>query len=275
MLANLKHKAQGAVTYARVSTKGQGKSGLGLAAQIKTAANKAEELGLEIKEVFKEVESGSRTNYRRPILREALDYCVANNCVLIIAKMDRLTRNFAFLQWIIEYSERHGVGVVACDVPELGSVEETKFLWRLLASVAELEIATTKKRTKAALKAAKEKGVKLGNPRVAEQSAKGGRAMQKHAKEFALRVLPVIEEIEEAGIMSLRGIAKALTSRGIKTYSAEKKDGSNGNGIWNPQSVSNVMAHRKDRPFKIKKGLNKKKIKKSLKSKTPKKKAEK
>ena len=246
MLANLKHKPTQARLYERVSTKRQGKSGLGLAAQHKTATDKAAKMGLEIIEVCEEVESGRRTTLRRPVLRQALDDCAKDGAVLIIAKMDRLTRNFSFLQWILEYTEHYGVAVVACDVPELADADNTKFLWRILASVAELEVANTRKRTKAALAEAKKNGVKLGNNNVAALSADGGRAMQAHRKEHALRVIPVIEEIEAAGIKSYRGIARALTARGIKTYGDEKKQqNSMMTKDWHAQAVKNIFKHRK------------------------------
>ena len=245
MLANLKSKPTKARLYVRVSTKKQGASGLGLAAQTKVAKAKAKDMDLEVIETCKEVESGRRTTLRRPVLRQALEDCARDGAVLIIAKMDRLTRDFSFLQWILEYSERHGVAVVACDIPELADPDNTKFLWRILASVADLEVANTRKRTKAALAEAKERGVKLGNPDIAQHAAKGSRAMKKHSKEFALRIIPIIDEIEAAGIHSYRGIAKALNARGVKTYAGEKKQHeSTVSSRWHPQAVKNVLRHR-------------------------------
>ena len=245
MLANLKYKPTKARLYVRVSTKKQGASGLGLAAQTKVAKAKAKDMDLEVIETCKEVESGRRTTLRRPVLRQALEDCSKDHAVLIIAKMDRLTRDFSFLQWILEYSERHGVAVVACDIPELADPDNTKFLWRILASVADLEVANTRKRTKAALAEAKERGVKLGNPDIAQHAAKGSRAMKKHSKEFALRIIPIIDEIEAAGIHSYRGIAKALNARGVKTYAGEKKQHeSTVSSRWHPQAVKNVLRHR-------------------------------
>ena len=245
MLANLKYKPTKARLYVRVSTKKQGASGLGLAAQTKVAKAKAKDMDLEVIETCKEVESGRRTTLRRPVLRQALEDCSKDHAVLIIAKMDRLTRDFSFLQWILEYSERHGVAVVACDIPELAAPDNTKFLWRILASVADLEVANTRKRTKAALAEAKQRGVKLGNPDIAQHAAKGSRAMKKHSKEFALRIIPIIDEIEAAGIHSYRGIAKALNARGVKTYAGEKKQHeSTVSSRWHPQAVKNVLRHR-------------------------------
>ena len=245
MLANLKSKPTKARLYVRVSTKKQGASGLGLAAQTKVAKAKAKDMDLEVIETCKEVESGRRTTLRRPVLRQALEDCSKDHAVLIIAKMDRLTRDFSFLQWILEYSERHGVAVVACDIPELADPDNTKFLWRILASVADLEVANTRKRTKAALAEAKQRGVKLGNPDIAQHAAKGSRAMKKHSKEFALRIIPIIDEIEAAGIHSYRGIAKALNARGVKTYAGEKKQHeSTVSSRWHPQAVKNVLRHR-------------------------------
>ena len=245
MLANLKSKPTKARLYVRVSTKKQGASGLGLAAQTKVATAKAKDMDLEVIETCKEVESGRRTTLRRPVLRQALEDCSKDHAVLIIAKMDRLTRDFSFLQWILEYSERHGVAVVACDIPELADPDNTKFLWRILASVADLEVANTRKRTKAALAEAKQRGVKLGNPDIAQHAAKGSRAMKKHSKEVALRIIPIIDEIEAAGIHSYRGIAKALNARGVKTYAGEKKQHeSTVSSRWHPQAVKNVLRHR-------------------------------
>ena len=234
--------------YCRVSTGKQGVNGLGIEAQIKTATAKAKELGLEVVEVCKEVESGRKTRLGRPILRKALADCEADGAVLIVAKMDRLTRNFAFLSKLADATERGGFGIIACDVPQLSNPAQTKFLWRLLAAVAELESETVRERTTKALAVAKEKGVKLGNPGIRKVQKAGTLAQVRETMEFARRTMPVIVEIQDAGIVSYRGIARALEARGVLTQQAElmdqgisRRDPLRGLPKWHPHTVKKVI----------------------------------
>jgi DNA invertase Pin-like site-specific DNA recombinase len=174
-----------------------------------------------------EVESGKRND--RPKLAEALRLCRLHGAVLVIAKMDRLARNVAFVSNLME----SGVDFTAVDFPQAN-----RLTVHILAAVAEHEAKAISERTKAALKAAKARGVKLGGDRgnlpavrargtAASVAARGAKATAR-----AHDVMPVIREIQ-AGGASLREIAKALTTRRIPTP--------RGNSVWSAVQVSRVM----------------------------------
>ena len=271
-----KNNSKVCVLYLRVSTGKQCIDGLGIKAQEEMALAKAAELGLEVIGVFKEVESGRKS--KRPEFRKCMEMAIGTGAVVIVAAMSRLTRNFNFMSYIADISERHGIGIVACDVPQLADPAQTKFIWRIMAAVAELEVDQTRERTKRGLAKAqkdikkngfymtKEKKVgseiipprkitSLGNPNIKAVQAKGGKSMKANAKAFALRTYPVIEEIEKAGITSLRGIAKALNARGVLTYQADS-DASDIDGVkraksdrkptqWGPETVKRVINQAK------------------------------
>ena len=218
MLALPKKGAKKMRGYTRVSVDKQGVSGLGLDAQIKILESKSAELGLEIVEICKEVESGRKTRLGRPVLRKALEDCKKDGAVLVVAKMDRLTRNFAFMSKLAEAAERDGIGIIAADIPEMGSPWQTKMIWRIMASVAEAEAEATAERTRSALAVAKERGVVLGNPKLNKVRKLGTKTQVANTTAFHKDIYPVIQEIRKAGIISYRGIAKALTARGVETY---------------------------------------------------------
>lgn len=213
------------VTYLRVSTERQGQSGLGLEAQ--RAAVAAHVLGRgEVMAEFVEVESGKRAD--RPELARALAEAKRAGAVLLIAKLDRLARNVAFIANLLE----SGVEVTAADMPEAN-----RFLLHVMAAVAEHEAQAISDRTKAALAAAKARGIKLGwsiPERASEQrqAAKKGAAVNKAlALTHAKNVLPMIEQIRVGGA-SLRQIATELNGRGIKTARG---------GKWYATTVRNIL----------------------------------
>lgn len=144
------------VTYLRVSTRRQGESGLGLEAQRAAVLQYASRSDATILREFQEVESGKKTDAQRPALREALAYAKRAGATLVVAKLDRLARNLAFLTRLME----EGVPFVACDNPHAN-----KITIHILAAVAETERDMISARTKAGLAAAKAKGVKLGSSR--------------------------------------------------------------------------------------------------------------
>ena len=264
------------VLYLRVSTGKQGIDGLGIKAQEEMARGKAAELGLEVIGVFKEVESGRKS--KRPEFRKCMELAIETGAVVIVAAMSRLTRNFNFMSYIADISERHGIGIVACDVPQLADPAQTKFIWRIMAAVAELEVEQTRERTQRGLKKAqddiKKKGfymtnekkvgldiipsrkiTSLGNPNIDTVYKKGGAAMKRNAKDFAKRTYPIIREIEAAGITSLRGIAKALNARGVLTFQADS-DANDIDGVkrakadrkptkWGPETVKRCINQAK------------------------------
>ncbi|NDD53797.1 recombinase family protein [bacterium] len=142
------------VSYLRVSTKKQGASGLGLEAQRAAVAEYAKREGLRVVAEYVEVESGKKA--ARPELVKALNHCRAAKACLVVAKLDRLARNVAFLSALMEA----GLDFVALD-----NEHANKFTLHVLAAVAEQEALATSERTKAALAAAKRRGKLLGSAR--------------------------------------------------------------------------------------------------------------
>ncbi|MFN7389977.1 recombinase family protein [Brevundimonas sp.] len=222
------------VAYYRVSTDKQGRSGLGLEAQRAAVARHVSAADGDIVASFEEVESGKRAN--RPALAAALASCKALGATLIIAKLDRLARNARFLLTVVE-----GVGdagVVFCDLPSLPAGPVGKFMLTQMAAVAELEAGLISQRTKAALQAARARGVKLGNPHIREgdatTAAVATAARVNAAKAKAAAVEPYIEAAKAAGCQTLWQIADALTARGITTP--------RGLRVWNATQVRRVMS---------------------------------
>jgi DNA invertase Pin-like site-specific DNA recombinase len=214
------------ITYLCVSTERQGQSGLELEAQRSAAA--AHLLGRgEVVSEFVEVESGKRAD--RPQLALALEEAKRAGAVLLIAKLDRLARNVAFIANLLE----SGVEVTAADIPEVN-----RFVLHIMAAVAEQEGRAISERTKAALAAAKARGVKLGwsiPERASEQrqaARKGAAILSAKADELADNVLPIIRDLQGQGL-SLRLIATSLNERGVETSRG---------GTWAATTVRNVLA---------------------------------
>lgn len=210
------------VAYLRVSTNKQGIDGLGIEAQ--EASIRAYNGNVIAKYV--EVESGKRKD--RPELSKALDQCKLTQSTLIVAKLDRLSRNVHFISSLME----SGVEFIACDFPEAN-----RLTLHILAAVAEHEARTCSIRTKAALQVAKARGVKLGNPNLTADGRYRGNLIGiksniESADTFAKRVRPTIEAYKNMG-MGLRKIAVELNNVGIKTPRGK---------IWTAQAVKNAMA---------------------------------
>lgn len=207
------------IAYLRVSTEKQGDSGLGLAAQQEAVAR------YNVAAMFVEVESGRKND--RPQLAAALQRCRETGAVLLIAKLDRLARNVAFIARLMESDVRF----IACDMPTADP-----FRLHIEAAVAEEEARKISARTKAALAAAKAKGVKLGGFRGrhfnADDITASVKVRQDSAASFAARVLPAIEALRSEGARSLRDIARGLTARGIVTQRG---------GAWSATQVSRVL----------------------------------
>lgn len=217
------------VAYYRVSTDRQGKSGLGLEAQKQAVADFLNGGNWELIGEFTEVESGKHDE--RPELAKAMQYAKVTGAKLVIAKLDRLSRNAAFLLTLRD----SGVNFVCADMPEANALTIG-----VLAVVAQHEREQISNRTKAALQAAKARGVKLGNPNGAAAIRRAGKgnaaavdALRNKADEHASDIKPVIEAIQAEGHTSLRAIARELNARGIKTSNA---------GKWYPQTVKNLLA---------------------------------
>ncbi len=221
------------IAYYRVSTDQQGRSGLGLEAQRASVARHIDAAGGRLVDEFEEVESGKRND--RPQLAAALIACRVKRATLVVAKIDRLARNAAFLLSVAEGTGDNGV--VFCDLPQLPPGPIGKFFLTVMAAIAELERGLISQRTKDALAAAKARGAKLGGPnfRSGDRSAAraGRKAQSARSKQRASDVLPFIEAAQRAGCSSLREIAAALTARGIHPPS--------GGDHWHPQQIRRVL----------------------------------
>jgi len=218
------------VAYYRVSTAKQGQSGLGLEAQQASVNGWLNGGDWKLVGELVEIESGKRSD-NRPKLAEAMRLCRIHNATLIVAKLDRLARNVAFISALME----SGVKFVAVDMPHVNEM-----VIHILASVAQGEAKAISDRTRAALAAAKARGVVLGNPnrdiaRHADRGRSVGNAVKaaKAAKRKA-DLMPMIEDIQAAGIKSLSGIARELNARDVPTAW--------GKGQWAATQVKRLVA---------------------------------
>lgn len=220
------------VAYYRVSTDKQGKSGLGLEAQRSAVAAFLNGGDWQMVREFTEVESGKRAD--RPQLQAALAACRMYGAKLVIAKLDRLSRNASFLLNLQEA----GVEFVCADMPSAN-----KLTIGVMALVAEEERRAISARTKAALQAAKVRGVKLGGHRTdakgkpvtlsRENIAKGREAIARRADAKATDIAPAIRELRESGATSLRDIASGLNNIGIPTPRG---------GQWQATQVARILS---------------------------------
>lgn len=206
------------IAYFRVSTERQGRSGLGLEAQQRAVADFLRNGDHQLVESFTEVESGRRCD--RPQLALAKAACRKHRATLVIAKLDRLARSVAFVSSLME----GGIDFVAADMPQAD-----RFMLHVYAAMAEEEARKISARTREALISAKARGVALGNPRNLDQArvASLGRR-QEQARLFARNTLPIIRQVQAAGVTSWTGIAEALNRRGISAPRG---------GQWHPASV--------------------------------------
>jgi DNA invertase Pin-like site-specific DNA recombinase len=214
-----------AVAYIRVSTAQQGKSGLGLEAQRVAIAKFAEAEGIELIAEFQEVETGKGADAlnKRPQLAAALSEAKRNGCAVVVAKLDRLSRDVAFISALMAKRTPFIVAELGADV--------SPFMLHIYAAVAEQERAMISQRTKDALAAVKARGVKLGNPNIAKAQEKASEARTARAGAFATNVLPIIRDIRATGA-SLRQIAAALNARGISTARG---------GTWAATQVRDIL----------------------------------
>jgi DNA invertase Pin-like site-specific DNA recombinase len=218
---------QHAVAYYRVSTARQGRSGLGIDAQRAAVARFADAEGFVLAAEFVEAETGKGADAidRRPQLAAALATGRSRKCPVIVAKLDRLSRDVAFI-----------AGLMAQRVPfivaELGA-DADPFMLHIYAALAEKERRLISERTRSALAVRKARGARLGNPtNAAAALAVGRRALTQEADAFAANVLPIIDALQRSGITDLRGLASALNQRGIRTARG---------GRWHVSNVRNLL----------------------------------
>jgi len=211
------------VTYYRVSTQRQGASGLGLDAQRQTVERYLAGRDKTVIESFTEVETGKGSNAldRRPQLRAALDLCKKAGATLLLAKIDRLARNVHFVSGLLET----GVDFVAADMPNANKV-----MIQMYSVMAEWERDQISERTKAALAAAKARGVVLGATGPANLKTCNDQRQQK-AREFRERLRPVLDGMVAQGL-SRRGMVVRLNDLGIKASQG---------GAWSLGQVQRLM----------------------------------
>src|SRR3979411_709095 len=217
-----------AVAYLRVSTQQQQRSGLGIEAQRAAIARFVAAESLTIIEEHAEFETGKGADAldRRPQLAAALAAARKAKCSIVVSKLDRLSRDVAFVS-----------GLMAQRVPfivaELGR-DADPFMLHLYAALAEKERRLISERTKAALAAKKAAGAKLGNPRNIAAAGSVGRTVQiTAADEFAAGLVPILRAAQSEGATTLRAMAQALNRRGIKSPRG---------GNWHPSSVANLLS---------------------------------
>jgi len=213
------------VTYYRVSTQQQGRSGLGLEAQQSAVRSYMEARGGHELATFTEVESGKRDD--RPQLTAALKRCRQTRSTLLVAKLDRLGRNAAFLLSLRDA----GVRFVAADMPDMNET-----VVGILAVIAQHERQAIGDRTKAALSAARVRGTKLGNPRLqpgnAASAAVARSANVKLADARATELAEVIADARAAGKQSLRDLAAHFNELSIMTLRGS---------AWTPTGIARVL----------------------------------
>lgn len=223
---DMKSASPSYIAYLRVSTSKQGESGLGLEAQREAVRRCVGDATLLAE--FVEVESGKRSD--RVELAQALAECRRTGATLIVAKLDRLSRNLKFLATMLEGD----VKFIAADNPSANELT-----LGILSVVAQAEARMTSERTKAALQAAKARGVKLGGtyqrPFGDAEQARGRAAIKASADARAQTLLPVLDEMRAAGVTSLGALARGLTERGVKTARG---------GEWTPMQVKRIIERR-------------------------------
>ena len=214
------------ISYLRVSTDKQGRNGLGMEAQRQAVEDYLDGGNWQLLAEYVEVESGKRD--ARPELRKALHHAKVTGATLVIAKLDRLSRNARFL---LELQEA-GTKFVCADMPDANNLTIG-----ILALVAQQEREAISRRTKEALAAAKARGVKLGCPKGAKHlrrygNAAGVAAIKAKADQHAADLRPVVEEIRTAGTTSNKGLARELNRLGVLTPRG---------GRWHPTGVARLL----------------------------------
>lgn len=209
-----------AIAYYRASTRRQGQSGLGLEAQQQAVASFAAANGYDLIAEYVELESGARNG--RNWLSVALAECKQQDAVLLIAKLDRLSRRVAFIAGLIEAK----VYFKAMDIPNADP-----FTLHIFAAFAEKERADISSRTKDALAAAKARGVVLGQFGSTVLSVRN----RERAAGFAEKMRPVIERLRKRGIKTVRAITAELNRLRIPTYHQH-------NAHWHVSSVHRLLA---------------------------------
>ncbi len=211
------------IGYIRVSTDEQGTSGNGLEAQKAAIIKFAEDAGYILLDIVQEVASGKLGLNERPVLKAAISKALKMKAVLIVSKLDRLSREAAFILNMMNTKAKFLVAQFGEGADE--------FMIHMYAVLGEKERKMIGERTKSALAILKAKGVTLGGPKVLEASVLGGEAVSVKADGFAIRIRPTVERMMTSG-MSMRAIARELNENGTKTARG---------GLWTAQSINNLV----------------------------------
>lgn len=214
------------IAYYRVSTDKQGQSGLGLEAQQEAVRHF---LGVDPDATYVEVESGGCS--ARPELAKAIEHCKASNATLVVAKLDRLTRDLKLLLNIMDA----GTKVQCLDLPK--DMDTTtasgRLTMQIMGGMAEFQRRRISENTKDALAAAKARGTRLGSPDPMKGAKAAGEAKKASAAAFDSRVMPIIVSIQQAGHKTSRAIAQQLTLRGVQTAT--------GQSVWGHGQVCEIL----------------------------------
>jgi len=243
---------QKVVYYIRVSTKNQFRSSLGMSAQTTSLnqwGHRHNILDHNVVGIFKEVESGKKSDRHRPELLKALEMCKTHNAVLVVAKLDRLARNVSFLTKVLDSK----INLIALDVPELESSSTSRMILTILASVAQKEAEDISMRTRLALAEKKEllesgaettsKGLsRLGTP--LRDTSIATKALVAQANKDADEICQKIIRIKSEGKTTLKEIAVALQSLGVKVPRSKKHSDwwyNESKGVHRLSTLRNIM----------------------------------
>jgi DNA invertase Pin-like site-specific DNA recombinase len=224
-----------AIAYIRVSTDSQGRSGLGAEAQRQAITEFCAAEGLRIRETFEEVETGKGSDAleRRPGLKAAIEHARLCGAAVVVARLDRLSRDVAFISSLMAQKVPFIVAAFGSDVDP--------FMLHIYAAVAQKERELISERTRAALQAAKARGVRLGNPK--GRDTFGDEARERaHARSAAVRqgkaldrakaLAPTLGKLRGKGITSANGLAAALNDQGVATARGKR---------WTARAVIDVV----------------------------------
>ena len=200
---------QRVVILARVSTRSQGDAGNGIEHQLEACREFSKRNGLTVVREFIEIGSGGLSLEDRPVLKEALAMCEATGARLVLNKLSRLSRKVSFVATLLDDNTRFFI-------TEMGFRDVSTFELNLMSSFAQMERELISKRTIDALKIVR-RTKKLGGPNIAEARLRGLEVRRANARRYAKSIAPIIQEIKDAGVSTLAGIARCLNARGFTT----------------------------------------------------------
>ena len=217
------------IGYARVSTKKQGIDGLGMEDQIKQIKDYAKRNNLTIIKIFKETESGNKTDKHRPELSKAISQSKINKCKLVIARIDRLSRNVEFTYKLLNSK----VDFVCIDMPQANTM--TIGFMSVIAQNYRDQVSAN---TKRALARKKENGDKLGNViNLVKHRDKGRITHKQNCSKFATDKLQMIKGFMSTGVTSYKGLADLLNKHQVPTMRAKK---------WYPTTIKNILENEQN-----------------------------